>query len=304
MILRKYPDSISSLKNNFIIHFSSARTKAEKHLTPLSIKCSMKGAENHFTSDGNYNVTSGNYLILNEGQECTSEIDSTENVETFSIYFERSFANSALKEIITPGDKLLNISFNPDNQPVQFFEKLYSHNSVLSPSIMKLRLASKVNFDDRQWIDEQFYEVLEKLLVVHRELYKEIEKLPPLKFSTKTELYRRVHKAKEFIDSNFTDNISLELIARQACLSQFHFLRTFKSVFKKTPHQYLTDRRLEKITYELRRTDIPITEICLGSGFESPGTFSWMFRKKYGISPEEFRNRYKNFLTKLAISKK
>jgi len=296
MILRKYPDSISSLRNNFIIHFSTSSSELNNHISPLSIKCSMKGNENYKTSEWGYEVTTGTYLVVNEGQQCESRIKA--EAETFSVFFDPKFVNQTLLSLVTPSDKILNFSFLPKNQPVLFLEKLYSHNNVLSPIIMKLHLASKVNYDDENFLKEQFYELLEKLLIVHRNLYEEIERLPPVKLSTKIELYKRVCRAKEFIDSSFTEKITLEKISKEACLSQFHFLRLFKTVYKQTPHQYLTKKRISRAMNLLRNTDKSITEICFDIGFESVSSFSWLFRKNFGLSPEVCREYFRKYTAK------
>lgn len=296
MILRKYPESIPSVQKNFIVHFATSTSSVENHISPLSIKCSMKGRENYSTSSGNYGVTAGTYLILNQGQICSSNIHSSDDVETFSIYFDSKFANESIKSLMTPSDQLLNVSFLSNYQPVHFFEKLYSHNYTLSPTIMKLRLASKFNYDDEDWLKDQFFEVMEKLLIVHRNLYKEIQKLPPIKFSTKTELYKRICRAKEFIDSCYANQITNETISKEACLSQYHFLRLFKSIFKLTPHQYLTKKRIEKARYFLSHTEMSVTEICFETGFDSVSSFSWLFKKKFGLSPQMFRSQFRRYM--------
>ncbi|HAY33502.1 MAG TPA: AraC family transcriptional regulator [Ignavibacteria bacterium] len=301
MIFRRYPESIQNVNDNFIVHFTAESSELSRHTTPLTLKCSMKGLEKFYTPERTYGVNPGNFLILNEGQQCESLIENSS--ESFSIYFNPEFAGSALKSLITPSDKMLNFSFKKISQPVTFFEKLYPHNNYLSPVLMKMRLASKINFDDENWLKERYFELLENLLKLHRDLYKEIEKLPPVKLSTKTELYRRVSIAKEYIDLEFTDNLTLKKISGEACLSQFHFLRIFKSVYKQTPHQYLTKKRIEKATELLKRTDMPVTGICFEIGFESVSTFSLMFKSKFGLSPETFRESYRRHMTKFKFSK-
>jgi len=301
MILKKYPDSIPNIKDNFIVHFTANSSELDRHVTPLTVKCSMKGLEKFHTSENTYGVSPGNFLILNEGQQCESSIKNES--ESFSIYFKPEFANSALKSLITPSDKMLNHSFKPVNQPVHFFEKLYPHNPYLSPVIMKMRLASKVNYDDENWLNERYFELLEGLLKVHRELYKEIEKLPPVKLSTKTELYRRVSIAKDFIDMEFTEDLTLYKISKIACLSQFHFLRIFKSVYKQTPHQYLTKKRIDKAIDLLRKTEMSVTRICFEVGFESASSFSWLFKNKFGLSPDSFRESYRRYMMKFKLLK-
>ena len=82
----------------------------------------------------------------------------------------------------------------------------------------------------------------------------------------------------------------LPQIASVACMAPHHFLRTFKQAFQETPHQYLTELRLDRAKTLLYRTDTPITDICMEVGFESPGSFSWLFRRQFGTSPSGYRN--------------
>lgn len=296
MILRNYPDSFPDIKKNFIVHFTTTGNELKNHTSPLSIKCCLKGFEDHKTSDGLYRSVPGNYLIVNEGQRCESIIRNT--TETFSVYFDSGFVEEVLKNLVTSSDKILSFSYFPVRQPVLFFEKTYPHNSAVSPVLMKLRLASQLGHDDEEYLRERYYEILENLLLVHRDLYEEIEKLPPVKLSTKTELYKRICRAKEYIDASYSANITLEKVSREACLSQFHFLRLFKTIFKETPHQYLTKKRIGKALSLLRSTEKSITEICFDIGFESVGSFSTLFRKKFGISPEVCRDHFRRYHAK------
>ncbi|MFN2440773.1 MAG: helix-turn-helix transcriptional regulator, partial [Chitinophagaceae bacterium] len=48
-------------------------------------------------------------------------------------------------------------------------------------------------------------------------------------------LYRRIVRAKLFIDDNYSENIDLDNIADEACFSKFHFARQFKKIYSKTP---------------------------------------------------------------------
>lgn len=300
MILRKYPETIPKNNENFIIHLKSSGTNLSKHISPLSVKCSMKGIENIRTSNGIYNLTPGNYFIMNEGQECESYLDK--ETESFSLFFNTSFAENVLKSLINPSDKILNYSYFPKNLPLDFFEKLYPYNKILSPLIMKLHLASRVNYDDKDWINEQFYFILEKMLILHKDLFEEINKLPPLKLSTKIELYKRVCRAKEYMDNGYTSPLSLESIAKEACLSQFHFLRLFKIVYNETPHQYLKMKRLNKALQLLSKTDMSVTEVCFEIGFESMSSFSTLIRKKFGLSPEMLRAEFRKYSPKYKTS--
>jgi AraC-like DNA-binding protein len=97
--------------------------------------------------------------------------------------------------------------------------------------------------------------------------------------------YRRLVLAKLFIDTHYADKIDLSNIADEAYFSKFHFIRTFKNIYRKTPHQYLTFVRIEK-AMELLKTGVNVSDTCYGVGFESLSSFSGLFKRVVGISFE------------------
>lgn len=103
-------------------------------------------------------------------------------------------------------------------------------------------------------------------------------------------LYQKVISAKIFIDENYHSQISLEEIAGKAFLSKFHFHRLFTSIYKVTPHQYITQQRLGAAKILLAKEGISVTDVCNMIGFESLGSFSTLFSKQSGCSPQYYRN--------------
>ena len=101
--------------------------------------------------------------------------------------------------------------------------------------------------------------------------------------------YTRLCRAREFIDEHFDQPIDLEEIAGRAYFSRYHFLRSFRRAFDITPHQYLTRRRIEHAKELLSTSELPITEICLQVGFHSLGSFSSLFQRHVGHSPNRYR---------------
>jgi AraC family transcriptional regulator len=138
---------------------------------------------------------------------------------------------------VKPADKLLEEGQVSSRQPLVFFEKLYPHDQILSPLLFKLNDLVANGAGTPAYFAEQFGVLLEKMLQAHRGISAEIAKLPPLRFSTRVEIYRRLHRAKDFIDSCYQQPIQLPHIARIAQLSRYHFLRLFKTAFHETPHQ-------------------------------------------------------------------
>ncbi len=107
-----------------------------------------------------------------------------------------------------------------------------------------------------------------------------------------TEIYRRLHLAREYMDERYHLPLQLDQIAQQAFFSPYHFLRLFREAFQCTPHQYLTERRIEKAKQLLKGSALSVTEICFEVGFQSLGSFSSLFHKHAGQSPSLYRAQH------------
>jgi AraC-like DNA-binding protein len=104
-----------------------------------------------------------------------------------------------------------------------------------------------------------------------------------------SDIYQRIIAAKMYIDENYQEPIDLDGISQKAFLSKFHFHRLFTRIYRHTPHQYLTRKRLDK-AMDLLAENRPVTEVCNEVGFESIGSFSVLFKKEIGFAPQYYRN--------------
>lgn len=105
------------------------------------------------------------------------------------------------------------------------------------------------------------------------------------------EVVQRLERAREYIDDCYHEQVDLDRIAQRAFFSRYHFLRLFRQAFRQTPHQYLMKRRIEKAKDLLITGSRPVTDICFDVGFQSPGSFSSLFRRMVGTSPFDYRTR-------------
>lgn len=103
------------------------------------------------------------------------------------------------------------------------------------------------------------------------------------------ETNRRLLRARDAMDRSYAQPLDIPALARIACVSEAHFIRTFRATFGETPHRYLQRRRVERSMFLLRETRRAVTEICFDVGFTSPGTFSRTFREIVGESPTSYR---------------
>jgi AraC-like DNA-binding protein len=105
-------------------------------------------------------------------------------------------------------------------------------------------------------------------------------------------LYKRIVQAKLFIDANFGEDIDLNNIADEAYFSKFHFIRLFKSIYGKTPHQYLVSVRIENTKLLLQR-QFTVNGACVEVGFNSLSSFSGLFKRYTGLSPSAYQQQFK-----------
>jgi AraC-like DNA-binding protein len=106
-------------------------------------------------------------------------------------------------------------------------------------------------------------------------------------------VYVHLRRAKDLIDREFAEPLDLPALAREAHASRAHFVRSFKTAFGETPHQYLVRRRVERAKELLRNTALPVTEVSLAVGFRSLGSFSTTFRRLVGESPSAYAQRWR-----------
>ena len=259
-------------------------------VSTLSLRWVTDGQRFFETGNRRYAVDDRSYRIFNAGSEFSSEINSETPVQSYTICFQPQIAEDVLRALILPADRLLDAPQGyQDGEPLHFMEKAYDHDDLVSPILRRLQALRESEIATHGWFEEQFQMLLVAMLQTHRNVLYEVENVPAVRASTREELYRRLHQARDFMEAHLHCPLTIPLIADAACFSPHHFLRLFKQLFQETPHQYLTRRRIELAKYLLRKTDRSVTDICFAVGFESLGSFSWLFRRKVGVSPEAFR---------------
>jgi len=104
------------------------------------------------------------------------------------------------------------------------------------------------------------------------------------------------HKFKlitNYLEENYTDNISLEELANRFHISKFHFHKLFKAYFKCTPKDYLERLKLERAAHLMVYTNTSVTDIAFEMGYQNHETFTRAFKAKFQVTPLKFRKSKK-----------
>ncbi len=254
----------------------------------LSIKSFSGGSALYRIDGGTFRVDDEHFLIANHGQEYEITIDADTPVESFCVFFDSALTTDVLNALMHSTEALLDEPFAPSAQTL-FFERTYVHDHFLSPALDQFRLEYPRRNSETGWLDEQYHFLLERLIGIREQTAREADSLSGARAATRAELYRRLHRARDYISATYERPIALKDVAAVACLSPNHLLRSFKAAFGTTPYQFLIDERLRQARWLLAHTDRPVTDICFAVGYESLGSFSWRFSQRYGLSPQAFR---------------
>ncbi len=93
----------------------------------------------------------------------------------------------------------------------------------------------------------------------------------------------------DYIEANLEGHLPVDHLASIACLSQFHFARAFKAAIGRSPHRYISDRRLERAKALLADGDRPLVDIALALSFSCQANFTRAFRAATGQTPGQYR---------------
>lgn len=301
MILRRFPGSGRlSQENtadfqffgyrNVVVYAKSRDIQYAEHTAPLSIKSTLKGREIYEVKGVPIAVDENAYLVLNNNQPYASRILSNEEVVSFCLFFRDGLEREVWAALHIPHRKMLENAGGHAVSPVTFFQNLRRNDEKVFRRLKRLQTGVAKRMASQLWLDEQFHFIIEALLQNHQKDLREVEALPFLRQATRMEIYKRLHRAKDYLESCYQEPVSLTVLAEVACLSRHHFLRLFREVFDTTPHRYLTHIRLWRACKLMEESDYPVTEICQRVGFDDPGSFARLFKQRFGLSPTALRS--------------
>lgn len=180
-----------------------------------------------------------------------------------------------------------------DAERIKLLEKFNVHDALIAQ--FGHELADMLD-QRRPPVETPYLDVMANFLVIHLWNRYCLPAVPEQEFArAHGPDFRRI---VDFIRSNLDKDLRIDQIAKMANLSNFYFIRLFKAVFDKTPHQYILECRIGLAKELLTGSSLSISEISQRSGFSTQSHFTSAFRQATGESPRAYRlNHAKSCVT-------
>ncbi len=164
---------------------------------------------------------------------------------------------------------------------------LIKKNHIAYSKCMKIMNELSSTFKEKN----EFYEIKIKAFLLELFYIFFTEKIITLSSKPKEDKVTKI--AKEiltFIEENYENNLSLQLISNTFGISVYHLSHIFRKATGISCIQYLIDYRLSVAANMLRQNNLPILNIALDTGFNNISYFNRTFKKKFNVTPTEYRN--------------
>lgn len=126
------------------------------------------------------------------------------------------------------------------------------------------------------------------LTLLLAEIFSQMELIP----RTISEDLELEQKLLIYLETHYTEDLSLEILSKEFGVSRFTLSRLFTDKLHTTFPYYVNSKRLEYACSLLLSTDLSVTQIALDSGFGSSRTFFREFKEAYHTTPREYRKKH------------
>ena len=255
--------------------------------TGFSIKYVVDGSESYTLNGQKFEVNTGQYLLSNMTNEGQVEIESTKNVNGICMSISPEILTEVVASFQRPDTAISDLSLGEFFTTNRFLEAQYdAKNTNLGKILRDLALNVQNDFTSKDDFGQAFfYQLSEQIITDQIPIFKQLQSIPSIKSSTKKDLFKRVHVGKEYIENYFFLPLTIKKIAKESCMSEYHFFRLFESVFGISPNQFIIQKRLEHGQNILKQDRYSVSTAAEQSGFSDIFAFSKAFKKHFGYSP-------------------
>lgn len=254
----------------------------------IGIKYVQEGEEQYEVDGQLYNVRAGQFLMVNHQQEVTAYVRSRKTVKGLCLYIDPEQVSNAHYLLGHSAEQLLEGEASA--KPFEVRQRTYPvRHSPIESIVRSLLHNPQALHQNTGALFEQL-----ALAVVQKEFQvgKEVFAIPAKRSSTREELHQRLTIAKAYMLDNLSQPMLVSEVAREAALSEFHFIRTFRQAFGLSPNQFMQQERIRQAKALLRQPHLSVTDVAAQCGFSDLQYFSRTFKRLAGESPSRFRAQY------------
>jgi transcriptional regulator GlxA family with amidase domain len=103
---------------------------------------------------------------------------------------------------------------------------------------------------------------------------------------------KEILKAQSYIEQNFRDELTVDLVVLQVNMSKRNFIRRFKQATQLTPLEYIQKIKIEAAKRQLENSSEHIQHVMYNVGYNDLKTFRDVFKRIAGVTPKEYRQKY------------
>lgn len=275
---------------NHIVYSSLTHCEHSEHSGGLSIKYVHQGIEHYTLNHYTHSVEPGEYLVANREQAFDICFRDTKPVVGLCVYFAPELMVDVMHNLSNDTATLLDTPIQSTLPVPTFAQYVYRDREHRLGQLLR-QLAQTLSAQPAacfSFSDALFYELAHRLLDQQTRVRALMNRLPSSKASTREELLRRLRIAKQFIDDTYQGPITIDTIADVAALSPYHFIRSFKHVYQRSPYQYLREKRMAHAVQLLQRRQHSVSAIATQVGFSDIHAFSKAFKQRFGTAPSSY----------------
>ncbi|MHA7056961.1 helix-turn-helix domain-containing protein [Aquimarina sp. M1] len=197
----------------------------------------------------------------------------------------KKYLKKRLNNVSQLNEKLHKVFVDEDHEKA--FAYFGTYNLKLADKIGALRKIKQKGMIRMLQMEGMVYQILSMHIQQHdKDMKKEV--LPTTLLKSELKIIRNL--AKKIIN-NVAKDYCLNQLSEETRLTQAKLQEGFKLLYARTVTEYIRHVRLEAARDLIRTTEMNISEIVYSIGFSSRSYFSKIFKEKYNISPNEFKNR-------------
>lgn len=231
-----------------------------------------KGLQSFSHRGSKYKTPAGGLIMLNPGDDHTGEPANELGFEYRAIYLTMAHMQEAVAEL------------TGHHQDSPFFVNIRVDNQILSGCVRNLYTSLLDNVNPLK-TESHFLNALSSIIRKTAEI-----RHPMLSIGREREAVR---KAREYIQSCWSQKITLSELSEYVGLSRYYFLRVFCNEVGMPPHSYLDSIRISHAKRLLKQGISP-KEVAFETGFSDQSHFANRFKRSVGVTPGFYSQEHKN----------